>query len=102
MADSVFEETDAIPAGRKARVIGQDLWNALADSAKRTVAFARTAAPDVIDELRKDLASAAVKARYDVTTGTAELENGMHKLTFAARAKSAARTETPETAKAAK
>lgn len=87
MADSIFEETATVPAGRKARAIGQELWNALADSAKRGVAFSRTASAEAIDELRKDLSSAAVRARYEVTTGTAQLEGGMHKLTFAARGK---------------
>lgn len=87
MADSIFEETETVPAGRKARVIGNELWNALADSAKRGVAFSRTASGEAIDELRKDLSSAAVRARYDVTTGTAQLEGGMHKLTFAAKGK---------------
>ena len=90
MSESMFEETTEVPAGRKVRVIPAELWNALADSAKRSVAFARTAEADVIDDLRKDLSSAAVKARYDVTTGTAQLENGMHKLTFAAKSKTVA------------
>ncbi len=86
----MYEETDIVPAGRKSRVIKPALWQTLADSAKRQKGFARTAAADVIDELRKDLASAAVRAKYDVTTATAVLENGLHKLTFAA-------TEKPET-----
>lgn len=101
MADTpLFEETDDVPAGRKARVIGQDLWNALAESAKRGKAFARTADETTIDDLRKDLASAAVKARYEVTTGTAVLENGLHKLTFAAKAKAAPKPEPKATAAA--
>lgn len=90
MADSPFEETEDIPAGRKARVISADLWTALAKSAANGKAFARTASETAIDELRKDLGSAAVRARYEVTTGTAALENGLHKLTFAARAKTPA------------
>lgn len=90
MADSCFEETDVVPAGRKARVIGNDLWNALADSAKRGVAFSRTAGAEVIDDLRKDLSSAAVRLKYDVTTGSTQLENGEHKLTFSAKAKTPA------------
>lgn len=103
MTDSVFEETDAVPAGRKARTIDPILWSALADSAKRGVAFSRTAAENVIDELRKDLSSAAVRAKYDVTTGTAQLEGGLHKLTFAARAKTSPEvTETTPAPKVAK
>lgn len=89
----MFEETATVPVGRKARTVSKELWAALEDSAKRGVAFARTADPDVIDLLRKDLASAAVKAKFDVTTSTAHLENGSHKLTFAAKAKPVTKPE---------
>lgn len=85
--DHIFEETSDIPAGRKAREVSKVVWNALAESAKRNIAFKRTAEADVITELRKDLTSAAVRAKYDVTTGTTQLEDGKHRLTFAAKVK---------------
>jgi hypothetical protein len=85
--DEVFEETAEVPTGRKTRVISPARWARLEESAKRGIAFAREAAPEVIAELRKDLMSAAVKAKYDVTTSTAVLENGLHRLTFGAVAK---------------
>lgn len=91
-----FEETTEVPAGRKARTLSESLAAKLDEAAKRGVAFSRTGSPDVIDELRKDLGSAAVKAKYVVTTATAQLENGMHKLTFSAKHKAA------KTGKAAK
>src|SRR5215469_16802424 len=73
MADDEFTETADIPAGRKSREISKKLWDVLEDSAKRGVAFSRVAGQEVIEELRKDL-----------TTASAKLENGQHKLTFAA------------------
>lgn len=93
MADKtepMFEETTDIPAGRKAREVSRKVWNALADSAKRGIGFRYTADADVIAELRKDLSSAAVRLKYEVTTGTTQLENGQHRLTFSAKAKPAA------------
>jgi hypothetical protein len=101
MSESPFEETDDIPSGRKARTISQDLWTALGKSAANGKAFARTAAESVIDDLRKDLASAAVRAKYEVTTGTTALENGLHKLTFTARSKTTATAAAPPDAAAA-
>lgn len=83
----IFEDTDDIPTGRKARVIKSGVWNALADSAKRHVAKVAILAPDAIDELRKDLASAGVRAKYNVVTSTAALPDGRSKLTFHATAK---------------
>jgi len=84
MADDEFTETADIPAGRKSREISKKLWDVLEDSAKRGVAFSRVAGQEVIEELRKDLSTAGVKAKYVVTTASAKLENGQHKLTFAA------------------
>jgi hypothetical protein len=86
-APAMFEETDDTPAGRKSRTVSPDLMNVLAESAKRGKAFARTADPATIDELRKDLSSAAVRAKYDVTTGTALLESGLVRFTFIAKSK---------------
>lgn len=82
-----FEETSEIPTGRKARMVSQVLWDKLADSAKRDVGFARQGSAKEIAELRKDLTSAAVKAKYDVTTGTREVEKGVIRLTFKATLK---------------
>jgi hypothetical protein len=93
--DTGYEETTQMPRGRKARKVPQELWIKLADSAKRGVAFARTAAPDVIDELRRDLGSAAVRAKYIVTVDTDKASETAHKLTFAAVHKHAAKSETP-------
>ena len=87
-----FTETVEIPRGRKARQVPQDLWNVLEDSAKRNVGFAKTAAPNVIDDLRRDLGSAAVRAKYEVTTSTEKINDKQHKLTFSARAKETADT----------
>lgn len=85
--DAVYEETADLPAGRKTRQIPASLWAKLEESAKRRVGFARTSDPDTIDQLRRDLASKTVKAKYDVSTQTAKLDNGLHKLTFSATAK---------------
>jgi hypothetical protein len=98
MSDAMFEETDEIPAGRKARSISPELWDALAKSAANGKAYSRTASETAIDELRKDLGSAAVRAKYDVTTRTQTLENGMHKLTFTARSKTPAPAPAPAAA----
>lgn len=102
MTDQIeFEDTEEFPSGRKARVITPALWAALESSAKESVAKRATRAADVIEELKKDLASASVRGRYDVTTSTAALENGMVRLTFLAVAKTPpkvareARKETP-------
>ena len=98
MSDPIFEETEDVPSGRKARVISQDLWDALAKSAANGKAFARTAGEAAIEELRKDLSAASVRAKYEVTTGTAALENGLRKLTFRATAKTPAPApDVPET-----
>jgi len=85
-----FTETAELPRGRKARQVPQDVLNVLEDSAKRGVGFAKTAAPNVIDELRRDLGSAAVRAKYEVTVSTEKLSDKSHKLTFSARAKDTA------------
>jgi hypothetical protein len=89
MTDEVFEESAEIPTGRKARTISETLRHTLKDAAKRGVAFSRVGSEDEIDELRKDLNSAAVRAEFEVTIGTAHLEDGSHKLTFGAKRKPA-------------
>jgi hypothetical protein len=95
--EPVFEETSVIPTGRKARVVPAHLWTHLEDSAKRRVGKVHTAAPEVIAQLRRDLTSAAVQAKYEVTTATEKLESGMHKMTFAAKRKP--KPPNPEAAK---
>lgn len=98
-----FEETAEIPPGRKARIVPDELWVRLARSAAANVGFTKTAAPDVIDELRKDLSAAAVRAKYEVTVQTVKVNDTAHKLTFSARVKEipvSADTETPVTANA--
>lgn len=89
----VFDDTDDKPSGRKARVVGDQVLAALADSAKRDVAKSVTASPDVIESLRKDLASAVVRAKYEVTTATADMEDGTIRLRFIAVAKQTAKPE---------
>lgn len=85
--EPMFEETTNLPSGRKARTVPDEVWAHLEDAAKRGVGFSRTAAPHVIDDLRKDLGSAAVRAKYHVTLGTEKLSDTRHKLTFSARHK---------------
>lgn len=85
--EPAFEETTTMPRGRKARQIPKEVWEHLEASATRGVGFAKTAHPQVIDELRRDLGSAAVRAKYDVTTGTEKLDDAKHRLTFSARHK---------------
>jgi hypothetical protein len=85
--DGMYEETDNIPQGRKTRQIPASLLVKLEESAKRQVAFARTSDPDTIDQLRRDLNSKTIKAKWDIATQTAKLENGQHRLTFSATAK---------------
>lgn len=87
MTDLLFTDTDDKPTGRKARVVSDALWAALADSAKRDVAKVVEAAELVIDEVVKDLASAAVRSKYTVTTATKALDTGGIRLTFHAVAK---------------
>jgi hypothetical protein len=84
---AMFKETTVIPRGRKARRVSAELWEALEDSAARGVAFSRTDTPEAIDQLRRDLTSAAVRARYDVTTETTHIDDGTEKLAFAAQYK---------------
>jgi hypothetical protein len=83
----VFEDSDDKPTGRKARIVPDVVWNALADSAKRDVAKVVNASEDAIAALRRDLASAVVRARYDVTIATASLDGGKMRLRFSAVAK---------------
>jgi hypothetical protein len=85
--DDGFTETKTMPVGRKARSVPDVIWRKLAESASRSVAFTKSGPPDVIDNLRKDLSAAAVRAKYEVTVGTERVSDTVHKLTFAARAK---------------
>ena len=85
--DDGFTETKTMPVGRKARSVPDIIWRKLAESASRSVAFTKSGTPDVIDNLRKDLSAAAVRAKYEVTVGTERVSDTVHKLTFAARAK---------------
>lgn len=84
-----FEETTEKPSGRQARNVDPVLLEKLEQSATRNVGFKKTGTTKEIDELRKDLASATVKAKYRVTTGTKDAGNGMTVLTFSASHKSA-------------
>lgn len=92
----VFSDTDAKPTGRKARTVSDDLWQVLADSAKRGVAKVAEADKPVIDELLRDLGSAAVRKRYTLTTATKALENGEVRLTFHAVEKPAEAEAAPQ------
>jgi hypothetical protein len=83
----VFNDTDAKPVGRKARTVSADLWEVLADSAKRGVAKVAEADKEIISELLKDLGSAAVRKKYTLTTATKAVKNGEIRLTFHAVAK---------------
>lgn len=87
-----FEETAELPRGRKARDVPESVLKRLADSAARNVAFTKQAAPDEIEKLRRDLGSAAVRAKYIVTVATEKVNDTLHKLTFSAKTKP---TETP-------
>jgi hypothetical protein len=89
----VFEDTEDKPSGRKARVVDNQVWAALEDSAKRGITKSITADTGVIEGLRKDLGSASVRAKYDVTTATALMESGLTRLRFAATAKPEANPE---------
>lgn len=99
-ADDGFKESKEIPRGRKSRQVPDIIWAKLADSAARNVAFSKTGKPDVIDELRKDLGTAAVRAKYEVTVNTNKVNDHSHELTFAARLKAVTEPE-PEPATAA-
>ena len=82
-----FEDTEVLPAGRKSREISDELWAALADSAKRGVGKFKAAAPGIIDDLRKDLGAAAVRVKYEITQGTEKISDELHKLSFSATRK---------------
>jgi ribosomal protein S26 len=91
-----FSETDEVPRGRKARQVPEIVLDRLEHSAKHGKAITRTAAPDVIDELRRDLGSAAVRARYEITMGTEKLSDVAHKITFAAKHRANGQAPAPE------
>lgn len=80
-----FEVTDEVPRGRKARQVPPVVLDRLEHSAKHGKAITKTAAPDIIDELRRDLGSAQVRAKYEITMGTEKLTAESHKITFAAK-----------------
>lgn len=83
--DDGFAESTEMPRGRKSRAIPQIVWDKLEESARRQVAFTKSGTPDVIDELRRDLGAASVRAKYEVTMGTDKTSAKAHKLTFAAK-----------------
>lgn len=87
-----FEETPEVPTGRIARKVSDELWALLAGSAERSTAWVKTAPAAEIDELKKDLGTAAVRAKYKVTINTEKGDNGTVKLKFSAVDKPA---ETP-------
>ncbi len=96
-----FTETKEVPTGRSARKVSDDLWELLAASAKRSTAWVKTAPAAEIDELKKDLGTAAVRAKYKVTINTEKGDNGAVKLKFSAVAKPAdTPAETPADATA--
>ena len=82
---SMFTETDYTPPGRTRRVVSDQLWAALERSAKKLNGFYFTGKPDEVKDLRSDLTSAAVKAKYEVTTEAEELDDGTVRLTVSAR-----------------
>lgn len=82
-----FEETKEVPTGRKAREVSDELWEVLAASADRGTAFTKTAPPGVIDELKKDLGTAKVRAKYKVTMETEKVDDNTSKLKFSALVK---------------
>jgi hypothetical protein len=82
--DNGFTETAEMPRGRKARIVPDAVLAKLEDSATRGVAFAKSATPAEIDELRKDLGAASVKAKYVVTFETKKVSDTVHELKFSA------------------
>lgn len=94
-----FTDSPDLPSGRRARTVSEGLWSALADAAKRGVAKVKEAAPDVIDDLRKDLGAAAVRAKYEITQETVKVNETLHRLRFSAVAKPEAPADDKATAK---
>jgi len=86
-AAGMWEESADIPPGRRSRQVPAELWEKLDESAKRQVAFARTGTEAVIEQVRRDLGSAAVRAKYEVTTQRTKVEGGKHRISFAAQYK---------------
>ena len=99
-ADDGFTETKEMPRGRKARAIPEIVWTKLEESATRKVAFTKSGSPDVIDQLRRDLGAAAVRAKYDVTVGTDKSNAKAHTLTFAAQHRAQDNGSAPDAAEA--
>lgn len=82
-----FEETPDIPTGRKSREVSDELWALLAGSAERSTAWTKTAPNAVIDELKKDLATAKVRAKYKVTIESEKVDDDTTRLKFSASVK---------------
>jgi transposase len=83
--DDGFVETEEMPRGRKARAVPEIIWTKLEESARRQIAFTKTGKPDEIDELKKDLSAASVKAKYEVTTESRKVSDKVHELKFSAK-----------------
>jgi hypothetical protein len=79
----VYEEIADVPPGRKSRQVPAELWAKLEESAKRNVGFSRTGSEAVIEQVRRDLNSAAVRAKFEVTTQRSKAD-GRHRIAFGA------------------
>lgn len=80
----VFEDDTDLPAGRRKADVPPHIWNALEDSAKRGIAKARTMTETDARSLRRQLASAAVRAKYTVRTEAAKVDGGRVRFKFSA------------------
>lgn len=87
-----FTETTDMPRGRKARAVPAIVEAKLEESARRQVAFTKSGTPDEIDQLRRDLGAASVRAKYEVTVST-DKTGKAHKLTFAAKTREQAQAD---------
>jgi hypothetical protein len=92
-----FEETTEVPAPRVRRQVSDELLALLAGSAERGTAWVKTASPDEITELKKDLGSGVVRAKYKVTVESEKVDDNSVKLKFSATVKP---EETPVPAEA--
>lgn len=79
-----FEDDKDLPAGRRTLEVPDELMAALADSAKKKVAKARTETEQGVRDLRSLLNSAAVKAKYEVATECKALGEGKFRFKFSA------------------
>jgi transposase len=80
-----FVESTEMPRGRKARAIPEIVWQKLEESARRSIAFTKSGDPASIEELKKDLGAASVKAKYEVTVETKRVSDKVHELKFSAK-----------------